>query len=266
MVPVVSMSPADPASALDLWIRPDEQCVALSRGFRLIQRRRGHRWSVDDMLVGELAGRSVTAPARALDLGCGLGSVLLMVARAHRRASLVGLEAQPEHVALARRNLWLNGCEGRARVVQGDLRDLELVDGLGTFDLITATPPYFDPRSATICADRLRAFAHFELLGGIEDYVRAASLALGPEGVLVACAAAEPAGRAEQALAAAGLAPTTIRPVAPRRDKPPFLLLLTATVAPAARPAPRAPLVLREADGGLTKEHQQLRCQLGLPR
>ena len=78
--------------ALDLWIRPDEQCVALTERFRLIQRYRGHRYSVDDMLVGHLAGSQGGAPTRVLDLGCGLGSVLLMLAWRLPSASFVGVE------------------------------------------------------------------------------------------------------------------------------------------------------------------------------
>ena len=125
----------------DAAVRPGEQSIALCGDFRLIQKVRGHRYSVDDMLVAHLACRRCEAPSRVLDLGCGLGSVLLLVAWAHPRATLVGLEALAEHVAFARRNLALNGCQDRAEVLAGDLRDLELVRSLGVFDLITGSPP-----------------------------------------------------------------------------------------------------------------------------
>ncbi len=214
---------------LDPWVRPDEQCVALTSDYRLIQRYRGHRYSVDDMLVARLAASHAAHPRRILDLGCGLGSVLLMLAWRFPRATLVGIEAQPEHVSLARRNVLINGCEDRVTVLQGDLRYDEVFgveqDG---FDLVTATPPYFDPRASTVCSDPQRAHAQWELRGGIEDYALAASKSLSQYGLFVTCAAPTPEHRAPRAFERAGLHPLWHRDVLPKPDKPPFLSLWVA--------------------------------------
>jgi tRNA1(Val) A37 N6-methylase TrmN6 len=251
--------------ALDLWVRPDEQCVALTSTFRLIQRYRGHRYSVDDMLVAQVAGSLDSVPGRVLDLGCGLGSVLLMLAWRYPQAGFVGIEAQPEHVALARRNVLLNGCESRVTILAGDLREHETMQEAGRgFDLVTATPPYFDPRAATVCSDSQRAHAQWELRGGIEDYARGAAGALSESGRFVACSAALPEGRTARALEAAGLHPVWRRDVLPRRGRPPFLSLWVATRSGGALDSP-PPLVLRE-DGGLRSlEHREIREWFGIP-
>ena len=246
-------------------LQPGEQCIALTRDFRLVQKLRGHRYSVDDMLVAHLACTRCQAPRRVLDLGCGLGSVLLIVAWAMPRASLVGLEVLAEHVALAGRNLALNGCEARARVVAGDLRDDDLLESLGTFDLITGSPPYFDPGSGTLCADPARAAAHFELRGGVEDYATAARHALAPGGLFVTCAAASPPGRGRDALSHAGLSLVYHQAVVPRTGKEPFLTLLVGArdaTSPDLVEAP--PLVLRNEDGSRTPEHKAIREWTGL--
>lgn len=250
--------------ALALWVRPDEQCIALTAQFRLIQRLKGHRYSVDDMLVAHLACSGHAEPKRVLDLGCGIGSVLLTEAWAWPSTRLVGLEAQPEHVALARRNVLLNGCESRVDILAGDLRDPVVFESLGEFDLVTATPPYFDPNAATPCADPQRAYAQFELRGGIEDYVRAAARVLSPGGRFVACASALQPERARRAFAAAGLAVRVFRDVLPRQDKPPFLQLLVGGRAP-ADPQVMAPLVLRLPDGRRSPEHIAIREWSGIP-
>jgi tRNA1(Val) A37 N6-methylase TrmN6 len=252
--------------ALDLWVRPDEQCVALTADFRLLQRYRGHRYSVDDMLVAQVAGSQVGRPNRVLDLGCGLGSVLLMLAWRFPQARFVGLEAQPEHVSLARRNLLLNGCEARATVVAGDLRRKTLgVEEHGPFELVTATPPYFDPRAATVCSDPQRAHAQWELRGGIEDYALAASRVLSDDGCLVTCSAATPEDRTPRALERAGLHPIWHREVLPRLDKPPFLSLWIAARSATAAMVLPPPLVLRQLDGTRTAEHIEIREWFGIP-
>ena len=243
---------------------PDEQCVALTRDFRLIQKRRGHRYSVDDMLVAHLAAARGGNARRVLDLGCGLGSVLLTTAWALPEASLVGLEVLPEHVALANRNVRLNGCAGRARIVEGDLRDASLVRSLGSFDLVTGSPPYFDPRRGTLCSDPARTAAHFEINGGIEDYAGAAALALSPGGMFVACASAEPPARARDALRQAGLSLRYHQVVLPRTGKRSFLILLIATTDASATVEHGPEIVLRHADGRLTAQHIAIRESTGI--
>ncbi|HOX42456.1 MAG TPA: methyltransferase domain-containing protein [Myxococcota bacterium] len=247
--------------------RPGEQSIALTRDFRLLQKRRGHRYSVDDMLVGHLAGTRGGAPRRVLDLGCGLGSVLLITAWAFPEAELVGLELNPELAEFARRNVLLNRCAPRVRIAAGDLRDRALLASLGRFELVTGSPPYFAPGSGTPCADPARAAAHFELHGGIEEYALAASQVLAPGGVFAACAGAAPPGRDRGALLRAGLTLVQHRYVLPREGKAPFLSLLVGAQAPApaAEAADAAPLVLRRADGRRTPEHLAIRAWTGIP-
>lgn len=247
------------------WDERTEQCVALAGGFRLIQRRRGHRYSVDDMLVAHLAGTQGGAPRRVLDLGCGLGSVLLINAWRFPGATLVGLEALDQHVAYARRNVQLNSCQDRISVVAGDLRDEALVRSLGTFDLVTGTPPYFDPTAGTLCADPARAAAHFELRGGVEQYARAARWALGPGGLFVTCAGAVPPGRGTRALDQAGLHALRRQEVLPREGKPAFLELLVASAEHGLTAAQAPPLVLRRLDGRRTDQHRAIRGWTEIP-
>lgn len=253
----------NPEDALDLYVRPDEQCASLTRDWFLVQRRKGHRYSVDDLLVAQLAADRFGGAQRVLDLGCGIGSVLLMVGWALPHAQLTGIEAQPESIELARRNVVLNACRARVSLVQGDLRDAEVIDRLGRFDLVTGTPPYFDPRAATPCADPQRAHAKFELRGGIEDYARAAARALTPSGCFVVCAPAQPASRGLEAIRGAGLHARTVRPVLPGPGRPAFLELITAGRASSSLHREPA-LLLREQDGRRACEHARIREWFGL--
>ena len=248
----------------DLQISHDEQSIALTADFRLIQKRRGHRYSADDMLVAHLAATRGITPSRVLDLGCGLGSVLLITAWAFRQARFVAIEALSEHVEYAQRNVALNHCESRIRIVEGDLRDATLLESFGRFDLITGSPPYFLPESGTLSTDPARAAAHFELRGGVEDYAKAASTVLGPKGLFVCCAGASPSQRAEAAFKEAGLTIIFRQAVLPREDKDPFLLLLVGQKESGAACIEAEPLILRHADGSRTPEHIAIRKWTGV--
>lgn len=162
---------------------------ALAGDFRILQRRRGHRYSIDDVLTAYQAARITPVPARYLDLGCGIGSVLLMVAYQHRDARVAGIEAQEQSFALATENVQRNQQASRVTLQHGDLRDAGVLDRLhGPFDLITGTPPYQPPGTGTPSPDSQRAHARVELRGGVEAYLHAASRVLAPNGRIVVCA------------------------------------------------------------------------------
>jgi tRNA1(Val) A37 N6-methylase TrmN6 len=89
---------------------------ALTDRVRVSQRRGGHRYSFDDVITAWVAVRSAPTARTYLDLGCGLGSVLLMVADRLPEVLALGIEAQSESFALARRNLDASWLAHRARL------------------------------------------------------------------------------------------------------------------------------------------------------
>lgn len=161
---------------------PDEELSYLSGDWQIFQRRGGHKWSLDDLVTAWIATRDLRDGIRALDLGCGLGSVLMLVAWKLPHADVTGVEAQADRAALGRRSLRFNGADDRCRIVDGDLRD-----GVppGPYDLVTGTPPYF-PRGTGTESDKPHAMpCRFELRGGVEDYLAAARRVIAPGGRIV---------------------------------------------------------------------------------
>jgi len=248
-----------PASALAA-AAPEEEACYLVGGWRLLQRSDAHRYSTDDVVTAWAAWRA----ARALglgggpiaDIGCGLGSVLLMSAWLHPgAAAVVGAEAQPSRLALARRSIACavgGGGGGAARVaaVAGDLREaathaaLAAAAGGGAFPLITGTPPYFDVAAGGTPPHEESARCLFEYRGGVEAYCAAAAALLAPGGAFAVCESSLSLRRAYAGAAAAGLAAFTRVDVVPAHRKPPLFFVLVCgrrADAEAARRALAAP-------------------------
>jgi tRNA1Val (adenine37-N6)-methyltransferase len=108
--------------------RAGEALTGLCGDWRIFQKVGGHRWSTEDIVTAWYAAqifRGGAAPRKIVDLGCGIGSVLLQCAWLWPEAALVGVEAQPTSAGLARRSIEYNlgRANGRVKLVEGDIRD-----------------------------------------------------------------------------------------------------------------------------------------------
>ncbi len=237
----------------------------LTRDWTILQRRRGHRHSTDDLLTGWYAATRVAPRTRLLDLGSGIGSVGLLVLWRSPGATLIAIEAQEVSFALLERNIARNGLAERVRAVHGDLRHVRFEE---RFDCVTGSPPYFDVKDGIVSADSQRAHARFELRGDVRDYALAAREALAPAGRFVFCFPTVQRARAEAAVHAAGLVLERSRDVIPREGIAPLFSLfccLRREDAPASLVHEReAPYLVRGADGRPTAEHAAARATFGM--
>ncbi|HET8939425.1 MAG TPA: methyltransferase [Polyangiales bacterium] len=281
-------------TTLPLSLPPDDLTDdALTDRVRVLQRRNGHRYSVDDVATAWLALRAMPGARSSLDLGCGIGSVLLMIADRLQKVRAVGVEAQAGSYALAERNVEKNQLGRRVSVQYGDLRDPALLDRIlqaqaafgheGGFDLVTGTPPYKPLGTASLSPDSQRAHARVELRGGVEAYLAAAARVLAPEGVFVMCAQNEQAERVASGACAVNLLPIHRVDVIPMRERKGRLFSVYAFVHAtrsdagaaiieqlraqplvAAEPGASEVLVLRDEHGARTPEACALRAFFGL--
>lgn len=236
---------------------------ALTASFRLVQRRRGHRFSVDDLATAWEAVRAAPGATTFLDLGCGVGSVLLMVAWRLPTARGFGIEAQDVSFELAGRNVHDNGVAARVELFHGDLREVTQAWPHGPCELVTGTPPYLPLGTASPSPDPQRAAARIELRGGVEDYLRAAARVLTPDGVVVVCADGRGPERVERGAAAADLVPIRRLDVVPRAGR--ATLFSVWTCARAARGTlEHVQLIMRDEAGARTEASQAMRATFGL--
>mmetsp|Transcript_20071 Transcript_20071/g.19368 ORF Transcript_20071/g.19368 Transcript_20071/m.19368 type:complete len:378 (-) Transcript_20071:12-1145(-) len=174
---------------------------------------------------------------RYIDLGCGVGSTLLLVSNTLRPNLSLGVEAQEQSANLLKRSL-AELPEGAPDidVIHKDLRDLLNTNVLsnvnkenrnlnsvkdemsvlndprgerdhllyGNCNLITANPPYAALQSGTLCKDAQRRSARFELRGSIDDYLLTAQDLLAADGRFITAFWSRDHVRVKLAVEAAG--------------------------------------------------------------
>jgi tRNA1(Val) A37 N6-methylase TrmN6 len=239
---------------------------AITADFRVYQRVRGHRYSIDDVLTAFVAANRAPAAARVLDLGSGIGSVAIMLAWKLREARLATVEAQEVSYALQLRNLERNGLNARIRPVFGDFREVGVRAEAGIdFDLVTGTPPYFPVEATLPSPDPQRAHARVELRGGVEAYLEAAAACVREGGVVVVCADAKKPERVLGSIAALGLSAERELVVHPREGKDALFSVWTLVRGASEVAFTREAFVARTAEGARSEAQRTIRAFFGLP-
>lgn len=259
-----------PRAMDDLTPTEHETLDPIAGSWRLFQLRRGHRFSVDDIVCAWRAAHARPQARRLLDMGCGIGSVGLSTLwrLGHEDATLVGVEAQEVSVGLARRSVRLNGLADRVTILNRDLRDLDAVPPElvpeGGFELVTGSPPYIPEGKGVLSPIPQRAGARIELRGSIYDYCAAARRHMAPGGRFAFVMAAQDE-RTEDAPIQNGLVCIERLDVTFRAGRVPHIAVLVCAREEDADGIERQDisLTVRDADGNFTDAYEAYRADMG---
>ncbi len=151
-----------PATGLGSDISDD---AVLGGALAVLQPRNGYRAGLDAVMLAAAVAVDQSRPLRVLDVGAGVGTAGLCLARRAPLAEVVLLEKEPLLTALAAENVARNDLADRVRVVTGvvgaaaaELRAMGLVEE--SFGHVIANPPYHDSDAGTLPPDALKAGAH----------------------------------------------------------------------------------------------------------
>ncbi len=265
--------PVPPGLASGVVVEPHETLDAISGHFRLFQLRDGHRFSTDDILTAWYGTSWCPTARTALDLGSGIGTVGMICAWRLPGARFVTVEAQAESVALAKKSAQFNGLTERYEIRQGDFRDAGVLHAEEKFDLITGSPPYFQPGTGVESEHPQKLACRFELRGTVVDYCATAAKHLALGGFFACVFPTEPAqlARVEQGAREAGLVIMRRRPVVFREGEPPLVALfglMRATDLPEWFRGPtwvEPELIIRTRDGKIHPEYSAVKLAIGFP-
>ncbi len=210
----------------------------------------GYRVAIDPVLL------AATVDARdgacVLDLGCGTGAASLCLAARLPAVSIVGLDSDPDHLALARDNAKLNGVADRVRLLAGDIAAADDVLAPESFDQVIANPPYLAAAGHTASPEPGRRQATVEGAGGLAPWIDRAWAALRPKGTLTLIHRAD---RLQEILAL--LSPrfgsAHVFPLWPKAGRPAKRVIVAARKGGRGGTVMSVGLVLHETDGRYTK-------------
>ncbi len=181
---------------------------------------------MDSMLLAEFA--TLRRNDRVYDLGCGIGTLMLLLFSRQETLTISGVELQREAVVLAQQNLGRNGLCDRASVQEGDLRTLPQTLAPGQWDLVISNPPYFSPSTGKQAKAEHRAQARTALSCSAPDLCKTAAHLLRPKGRFAFVLRPERLEDWMLSLHASGLTPKRLRCVHHTPQSTPSLILLEA--------------------------------------
>lgn len=144
----------------------------------LEQPEKGYRFNTDTVLLA--ASVQASAGQSVLELGCGIGAVLLAASLRCPDLSFTGIERETVYADLAIKNARSNNLSERVSIIKGDITDKALFKEIATFDHVLANPPYFAPQIRHEVTE-LRRTAREEDIG-LAEWLQAANRYLKPKG------------------------------------------------------------------------------------
>jgi tRNA1Val (adenine37-N6)-methyltransferase len=150
---------------------------------KLFQKKNGYRFSIDAVLLADFLLN--VKGGNIIDIGTGCGVVPLMIVSRKEHCKITGIEIQDSLFDLAKRNVKENGFIDRIDIIKHDIRDIKSIFKPGSFDIVTANPPYIKHDAGRINPQEEKAIARHEITISLEDLIKTSKYLLTSTGKVV---------------------------------------------------------------------------------
>ncbi|MDB5478297.1 MAG: methyltransferase, partial [Alphaproteobacteria bacterium] len=155
----------------------------------LEQPAKAYRFGTDAMLLA--ASIHAKPREKVLELGCGVGAVLLAGHVRLPKTRFVGIEREAKYAELAQKNVERNKAGELVSIIKGDIADKALFKNLGSFDHVIANPPYYETGRHSGALGLLRRVARQHEPDDLEMWLQSANRFLKPKGSVIFIHSAE---------------------------------------------------------------------------
>lgn len=193
-------------------------------GIHIIQKKEGFRFGVDAVLLANFA--KVKKGGTVVDLCTGTGIIPFIIKGKSQCGLIRGLEIQGEFVEMAKRSVVYNKFENQIEFIEADLKNHEILRGIGRVDVVTVNPPYKLYNSGILNDKDKNAIARHEICCTLEDVVAAARILLKDNGKLYMVHRPERLVDIFNLMRQYRIEPKRIKFIHPKPDKAPNIVLI----------------------------------------
>jgi tRNA1(Val) A37 N6-methylase TrmN6 len=234
----------------------------LGGALKILQPRSGYRAGLDAVMLAAAVPASDGRPMRVLDVGAGVGTAGLCLARRVAAAEVMLFEREPALVRMAEENVARNGLSPRVRVVQGEVGvSAAALSALGiaeeSFDHVMANPPFHASDAGTLPPDAMKAGAHAMPEAELAHWARFMARMAAPAGRVTVIHKAEALGRL-LAVLEGRFGALTVLPLHPRADAPAHRVLVQGIKGSRAPLSLLPGFILHDAGDAFTPEAQAI--------
>lgn len=222
---------------------------------RITQRRKGHRFTLDSVLLADFC--RIKTKDRILEAGAGSGVISILLAKKFPQTSITAVELQSAEAELASRNISDNGLGGRITLITQDIKKLRKELAPGSFDVIVANPPFTKTGAGRRSPVHQRQFARHDGFGDINAWLDMLVFLKNGGRYFLVFAAARMA-ELISLMRERTLEPKRMRLVHPYKDRPASLMLMEAVRSAGAGLEVMPPLIVHEQGGGYSEEMKEI--------
>ena len=222
----------------------------INDNIRIFQNEASLSFGTDAYLLSAYVKRG---PRRVCELGAGSGVITLLCMARQKFKEAVCVEIQEKIARLCEKNVSENGFDGKIKVINSDMRELES-DLFGTFDAVITNPPYMKISSGKLNDDSADVACRHELFGDISDFCRTSAKLLKFGGLFYAVYRPDRLSDLLSACEGAGLSVKALTLVYPTVSHKPSAVLIRAKKGAEAGMKTSRPLIVYSSKSDMTND------------
>lgn len=138
---------------------------------KIIQNKEWFCFGIDSVLLSDFA-KKIKSNSNIIDLGTGTGIISILLTPKTKPKKIIGVEIQNEIAEMAQRSILLNKLEDKIEIINEDIRNLDKILDLESYDAIVTNPPYMKMDTGLMNENSVKLISRHEIKCTIEDIAK----------------------------------------------------------------------------------------------